>query len=1331
MSIALLLCRYCSCFGVFACFFILPVTANQYRDVGDPIATVYSIEEHQSGSQVWWIEQLIDGQMVFATANGMTSWDGENWQQTSTPSNTRIRALTIWKDGHIYAGATNELGYFTKLDNGTFVFVQIPSAHLISQFGQSRSVNSNNTMVAYNTDEGVFVWNGQVLAMIDKFEAAGSRIFNIDGQLLINDDASFYQISLSNDNKNLAPSMIKKPWQVPPNTIIKSLFVNAKQELIMVTNMQGLFRLDNNQFVQVVNPTELPINALNSGIQGKDGLYYINSTINGIMVLSEDFELLRHFQQNDGLGLATTYDIFQDRQDNIWLVGLPNISVFQPPHLRSQYRNDTGTLDFENIYHIAGKTYFSGTGFYELTYPVQHYKTPTFKQIPNFDLVVLDIVAVNDELFVGTEKGVYVFEFNPLAKDSVIGTPVRITSPDFVSDFAVTPDNTTVFVSIGNHLSKLEKIQHRWQETKLLEDKSSTEYLAIEPLTSIGGQYADYAVWVSTDARDLYRWSPSRLGKGNADIVHFPKQQTPLGHEHVLPFFYQNTVMFGTENGIYGFQQDATPMFALLDWMPSALKSKNKDVFKALEDTQGRLWYHAGRDTGVTYQNASGDWVSQENIFKPYNRSGTRGLAYANEAIWFGVTNGSVYRMSHKVIDNIPSAASVSVRYIHNIDDDEPFTLMENDVAIESDRNSIRIGYALPDYSSTKQTQYRTRISGHGNANWTLWSNEASKDFPLLNGGDYIFAIEAMDSWGRTSRAQYDFSVEYPWYLNTYARVVYGLALLLLVYASVKLGQLRRNQVLQAHNTELERRVEQRTDEINNKVAELKELQTLKDRFFANVSHEFRTPLTLTIGPLQEMVEKHRTHIGKESLHLSLTALSNAKKMLALVGQVLDINRLELGNQSLRIAEYDIASLLRANASRFAPWAEQHQQVIECINCENPFLIFCDQDQIDKCVSNLLSNAIKYSGDGTLIKVALLNADDKIGIQVSDNGVGLPPALKDLVFERFYQADLNDSDTQQGSGIGLHLVKEIVCLHRGDVELLTQVNQGCQFTIWMLKGNEHFTAEDLIEPMYVVQSDDLPSIPSYDLELDKATVLIIDDNPSLRQFMSQVLSTNYQILCAENAEQGLASALKYLPDVIVSDVSMPGMSGLTLTEKLKKQPDTRAIPVLLLSAQTSKRDIVAGFSSGANDYLIKPFDTSELIMRINALLQNYKGKLALTIDYMHISKRGAGKVKSFEDKLNQAIMDNISDNKFTIESLAKSLFMSSETLRRKCHQLVDMSPISYVQQKRLEEAKYLLETQELNVSEVAYTIGFDSLAYFSRSFKKYYGVSPSRMSKKR
>jgi signal transduction histidine kinase/DNA-binding response OmpR family regulator len=1291
--------------------------ANEYRHVGDPIATIYSIEQHQSGNQVWGIDQMPDGQMVFATANGLTSWDGENWQHGSSPNNTRMRGLTIWQDGNIYAGAVGELGYFVKSARGEFEFTVIPSGHLNPDFGQTRGVNSNTDMVVYSTDQAVFVWDGKKLNIIEHFNAQGSRVFAINDQLLVNDEQKLYQIV----NDGPSPTAIEKPWHFPTGINIKSLFLNAKNNVILVSNMRGIYRLENNEFVQIVSPETLPANSLYGAVQGSDGYYYFNSTLNGLMVFSENFELLRHYQQNDGIGLSTTYAIFQDRQNSIWLGGLPNITVFQPPHLRSRYRSDTGTLDFENIFEVNGRMFFSGTGFYQLSYPANPAHGPVFKQVPNFNSVVMDMVAVENELLVATENGVYVFDFDPSAIGNMPSNPRLITTEDFVNDLARVAGQPMIYATVGNKLSRLYKSAGQWLETTLFEDKSGTEYLAVESLPN-----GRHAVWVSTEQQELYRAADISIDGKVGSLLTFNTPSAPLGNEHVLPFIYNNTIYIGTQNGVFSYTADLEQSFTAADVLPQSMRSPNKDVFRTLEDDKGRLWYHAGRDTGVVYANNKGVLTSQESMLRPYNNSGTRGLAYFDNAIWFGVASGNIYRMSDKNIEAEPAPAHVAIRYIKNIVGNKLMSTNTSIEPISTDDNSIRIGYALPEYASQRKTEYRSKISGQGQANWTQWSNEASKDFPLLAGGKYTFEVQARDAWGRDSYGQQVFAVAYPWYLTTAAWAIYAVLLILLVIGSVHIGQTRRNIRLERQNSLLESTVAQRTTEIRSMVSELEQQQLLKDRFFANVSHEFRTPLTLTIGPLEQVLKHHRRSMGAASQALASTALSNAKKMLALISQVLDINRLETGKFPLRVSEYDLADLLRVNCERFLPWARQHRQNIRCINCENPYLLYFDQDQMDKCISNLLSNAIKYSGDNSQILIELICRDEKVGIRISDNGIGLSALSKNRVFERFYQEQSALHTTAPGAGIGLSLVKELTALHQGEIELVAQPQKGCQFTLWFKTGKSHFDSEQLIEPLYLPVKEQTQTSSA---TFEQITILIVDDNAELRQFITQCLSSTYHVLQAENGEQGLISAIKNLPDVIISDVTMPLMSGLELSKKLKANGDTCNIPILLLSAQTAKRDIVAGFQSGADDYLTKPFDTSELYMRINALYINRKNKVVDAPTLSAELSLLADDNLSFAAKLNQHILANIQDRHFSLEHLAEFMFMSKETLRRKCKQTNDLSPSAYISLCRIQQAKLLLEKHRLSVGEVADAVGFDSIAYFSKCFKKHYGFSPSNLMK--
>jgi len=588
--------------------------------------------------------------------------------------------------------------------------------------------------------------------------------------------------------------------------------------------------------------------------------------------------------------------------------------------------------------------------------------------------------------------------------------------------------------------------------------------------------------------------------------------------------------------------------------------------------------------------------------------------------------------------------------------------------------------------------------------------------------------------------------VEPVWYLNPWAWFIYVIITLSLFALSGWATQKWRMKKLLAHNEHLTSLVDERTKEVRAQAQELKQQQVLKDRFFANVSHEFRTPLTLTITPLKDLLHE-QPELDSNIAYPVETALRNSTKMLDLVSQILDINRLESGQFPLRIAQYDIADLVRQIHLRFISWAKQHQQIISVENIDEPLLLFFDQDQIDKCLSNLVSNAIKYSGDNCQIKISLI-ADqhakpDFIGIAVEDNGRGISPTARDKIFERYFQDKHSEQITEPGTGIGLALVKELITLHHGLIELTDDQRTGCQFILWLKRGKNHFNPDSFIESVSAAVSTSetsqktlnsaisaipIPDNRNHKNNPDKTTLLVVDDNSELRYFISHKLSSYYRILQAKNGEEGLALAKNKLPDLIISDVMMPIMNGFDMCTAIKENESTCTIPIILLTAKSSKRETVDGLQTGADDYLTKPFDTSELIARVAGLINNRRILRKSILKNNQILTSPLQEKETFEQKLAMIVASSIADPSFNIEQLASDLATSRSSLNRKCQQFFQQSAGQYIQLQRMTLALTLLKEQRHLVSEVAYATGFESLAYFSKTFKKHFGESPSSIS---
>jgi signal transduction histidine kinase/DNA-binding response OmpR family regulator len=788
------------------------------------------------------------------------------------------------------------------------------------------------------------------------------------------------------------------------------------------------------------------------------------------------------------------------------------------------------------------------------------------------------------------------------------------------------------------------------------------------------------------------------------------------------------------------------------NWLNDSLIIDQIVQIPSTDSQPERIWYRKNGNSGYFEKLASGQWTENTYIFDSVEAGGFNSLFMTdNDILWFVRDKAEIYRVNVPLAQTLPASAPLNIR---RLDSNGQLIAFKGEalqqqtlLSISPEQSDLRFSYASTDNSSPAATEYRTRLSDNANTRWSQWSQETYRDYTQLPPRQYRFELEARDAWGRITSTHLDFIVLAPWYLSKVAYTAYILLSLVAILAFAWFVQKWRTAALEEANRALEHKVAERTKEVSDKVKQLRQQQILKDRFFGNVSHEFRTPLTLTIGPLETIISEHKSELTSSVNQLAQTALSNASRMLALVGQVLDMNRLEAGKLPLRIAQYDLAELLRNTGERFQSWAQQQEQDIEVINCEEPMLLWFDIDQLDKCISNLLSNAIKYSGKGSRIQIQLLSTGDRVLVQIRDNGAGISKQAKDKVFERFYQDKSSENISAPGTGIGLALVKELMQMHHGDVQLLNNEGSGCCFELSLQKGNQHFEQTQIIEPIAMEKptnaedsnkadrsfiagqrasselSDNTSSMPAEGEDL--TTLLIVDDNKELLNFISLRLSASYRILQADNGLEGYEMACKELPDLIVSDVNMPIMTGLELAQKIKGNADTRTIPVILLTAKATKREVVAGFSVGADDYLTKPFDTSELIMRVNAQINARKlareSQASTSCDLPR-------KAITFEDKLFEAIHEQLADPSFNAERLAVSMHMSRDTLIRKCKKARGETPLNLITEKRMQKADELLKANAMSISEVAYACGFESLAYFSKRYKKYRGMSPSEVS---
>jgi signal transduction histidine kinase/AraC-like DNA-binding protein len=539
-------------------------------------------------------------------------------------------------------------------------------------------------------------------------------------------------------------------------------------------------------------------------------------------------------------------------------------------------------------------------------------------------------------------------------------------------------------------------------------------------------------------------------------------------------------------------------------------------------------------------------------------------------------------------------------------------------------------------------------------------------------------------------------------------------------------------------NLEREQVINEQLTLINIQAEKIKELDQLKSRFFANISHEFRTPLTLILAPLEKKLKE--AHTREEKADFSLIHRS-ASRLLTLVNQLLDLSRLEAGTLKLNMKHTDLGKFVTTITSQFASIADSKKINFQ-VNLSETIELFIDHDKLEKIVTNLLSNAFKFTpAHGTItlsIQTGSSNEtfpDGYAEIIVSDTGKGIAARHLDNIFDRFYQVDNSAIRESEGAGIGLALTKELVELHKGTIAVLSEVGKGTTFIVHLPLGFLHLKADELTleahpmnqPPEYAEFEQEENSSLKSDATTEK--ILVIEDNADLRQFIRSELSKTFSVLEAADGEEGLASAFEHIPTLIITDLMMPKRDGLQLCAILKNDERTSHIPVILLTAKADVETKLQGLQTGADEYIPKPFNLEELNVRITNLIEI---RNRLREKYMHkLALRPAEiKVESVDERFLKNIMQvveaHISDSAFGVEQFAYETGMSQAQLYRKLHALTGFTPNELVRDMRLQRAADLFQQHAGNVADVAYQVGFNNLSYFAKCFKEKFAESPSQ-----
>lgn len=1063
--------------------------------------------------------------------------------------------------------------------------------------------------------------------------------------------------------------------------------------------------------------SSISFNSITALYKSRNGLFWLGTAGMGIDIYdpkSNRFPTLTGIELNPSLNSFSIREILVDQSGDVWL-------VTDRPYRWN--RNEQTLEDMNNL--------FLPEGF-----------TERYNDIPNSSKVeIWELIETQGgSLWAATTLGlihydpmmnqVHMYEYSENKTDGLPQREVYGVFEDAAGEvWAITENFLSHLKDPTNGIFK----NYRYNPNESIREQ-------IRPVTfeENSGNF-----WIGTSSGLLYF---DRMTESFQKFEHHSSDPNSLSHNLVKsilpdPQDPEQFLWIGTSGGLNKLdtQSKVFRHYTTADGLP------NNVIYAILPDESGDLWVSTNRGLSKFHPD--------EMKFRNYDvRDGLQSNEFNTGAyfrsssgeLFFGGIKGLNFFYPERITDNpnLPEIAltgfQIDKKEINFQDSrdilDAPLPSAKK-IQVRHSDEVLTFRFAALDYSAPEKNQYAYKLEGLSD-NWVELGNYASAIFTNIPHGEYTLRIKASNNDGVWNEAGLgiDLIVTPPWWATWWAYAVYVLLFLMGGYS------LRRYE-LNRYNLKNQLKLERVQTE------SLRKLDHLKSQFFANISHEFRTPLTLILGQIEIVLTSDIDRKEKRKLEM---ATKNANRLLTLINQLLDLSKLEAGKMEMNSEQHNIVSFLKSLLYSFETLAESKEINLVFKSESERIQVVFDSEKLERVFLNLITNAFKFTNPGGEIGIEVKKISDKIiEIRVKDSGIGISQDRIGNIFDRFYQVDSSSTRSHEGTGIGLALVNEFVKLHNGYIDVQSQFadneedqQSGTEFIIHLPIGHiesEQVNSTELYRtPNYELNSEIPQSVSKHvDLNLlssnlDKEILLIIEDNAEVREFIREQLEDDYRILEAENGIDGIKMSQEQIPDVIISDLMMPEMDGFEFCKHIRNDEKTSHIPVIMLTAKAGLENKLKGFETGIDAYLTKPFKVKELQVRVRKLIQQRKELRNQFSEsgLIHTSNVTADSLeKVFLEKAIKVVKDNFHNNDFKVQHLAGKLTMSPSQLNRKFQALIDQSAVQFIIAVRLQHAAELLKYKNKTIAEISYEVGYNDQAYFTRVFKKQFGMSPSEFKK--
>lgn len=1339
----------------------------------------YSTDKELSNSLINAVYQDRKGFIWIATENGLNKFDGtrfsiyrHNATDSTSLKNNYVRTLFEDSRGNFWIGCINGL---QRYDRATDNFHEL----FISRKDGRKNPHITSIIERRNGDLWIAT-SGQGAISLKKNSNPAS--FHIETELTDRIGSNYLNVIFEDSRQNLwiateekglyrySPESkelksYKAPYHIAGDDV-SAICEDAHGQIFVGTLTKGLFRLSSRQegnFEPILYQNRMNLN-IRTLIIDTRGKLIIGTDGEGVKEYQPQQDIIVDSEINAGpfdFSKSKVHSLIEDKDHNLWLgifqkglILVPGISnKFDYYGYKSIHNNTIGSSCVMAIHTDEQATIWIGTdndGLYAINdqgKQLRHYthQAGNPQSVPGTILCLYE--DSNQELWLGSY-------FDGLARiNKQTGTCQDVTSLLQGNLNAGKPKVSCIIEDknknlwVGTYGSGLYKINLPTQHVTYYEStRNENDDWSINRLPNDWISYLledkEGMIWIGT-----YK-GLAVLNPQTDNFINYKKQNNLLPGYVVYSLLESSNgeIWAGTSEGLVCLNKDRlTPvLFTTADGLPS-------DIICGLaEDEKKNIWIS-------THQGISKLNPPEKKFINYYAGDGLQGNEFTRTAvfkdkrgkIFFGGTNG-VTAFYPQDITEIKKEMNVLITGFHvanrpvkkgdksgnnvitdtAVMDTEQFTLAYNE-------NTFSIDFSVLEFSNPDRISYQYKIKELGDEWISTQPGTNRVTYSSLKPGKYTFSVQARDHNNFSNIRTVTIAITPPWYQTWWAKVIWGCLGALLIYALTMyiLSRIRHRQEVMRQK-------------------HMEQIYEAKLQFFINISHEIRTPMTLIISPLEKLLAEH-----SEKQPVYLMIYRNAQRILRLINQLMDIRKLDKGQMHLKFRETDIVGFINDLMQTFNYQAQKKNITFTFekeLEGADSLKVWIDLNNFDKVLMNVLSNAFKYTHEGGNIEVSLKTGHndayrsalkDYFEIDITDNGIGIDKNKIEQIFERFYQIDNDMTQSNFGTGIGLHLSRSLVELHHGIIKAENREDgQGTRFIIRLPLGSNHLKAEELENPEETGSEPTISQLPKdsiYETEEENKTneyrkpkaktryrVLIVEDDEEIRRYIRSELDSDFRIYECTNGREGLETILKEKPDLVISDVMMPEMDGITLCRKIKQNININHIPIILLTAKSKAEDQIEGLEIGADAYIVKPFNTELLRTTISNLIANRERLRGKLVGEQQVEE----KITKIEMKSNDEILmskvmktinDHLADPTLNVEMLAANVGMSRVHMHRKLKELTNQSARDFIRSIRLKQAANLLREKNLSVSEVAYATGFSNLSHFSNTFRDFYGISPS------